>query len=173
MFTSCLLGQSSARGPAAVKALANQPYLSARMGWRSRKEFESGMKLTLRPIAAGYASEAHCRRAILGSTASFRSARAGASSWMIATLLEIGFANAGHVHAQQRDYRMTTVTCEPRQDGEVEVIGFGRLNQGEAAVLIAEIARAARDAHTASGKPPPTTGASVEAALNQTCSHAR
>ena len=60
---------------------------------------------------------------------------------------------------------MTTVTCEPRQDSEVEVIGSGRLNQGEAAVLIAEIAKAARDAHTASGKPPPTTGASVEAAI--------
>jgi hypothetical protein len=60
---------------------------------------------------------------------------------------------------------MTTVTCEPRHDGEVEVIGSGRLNQGEAALLIAEIAKAARDAHTESGKPPPTAGTNVEAAI--------
>jgi hypothetical protein len=60
---------------------------------------------------------------------------------------------------------MTTVTCEPRPDGEVEVIGSGRLNQGEAALLIAEIAKAARDAHAGSGKPAPTAGTSVESAV--------
>jgi hypothetical protein len=60
---------------------------------------------------------------------------------------------------------MMTVTCEPRPDGEVEVIGSGRLGPGEAALLIAEIARAAKQAHSNSGQPLPTAGTQVEAAI--------
>ena len=37
---------------------------------------------------------------------------------------------------------MATVRCEPREDGEVEVIGSGDVNQGEAALLIAQIVQA-------------------------------
>jgi hypothetical protein len=60
---------------------------------------------------------------------------------------------------------MATITCEPRSDGEVEIIGSGTLSQGEAALLIAEIANAARLAHQRSGGPLPTTGSEVEAAV--------
>ena len=61
--------------------------------------------------------------------------------------------------------RMATVICEPRPDGEVEVIGSGRLSPGEAALLIAEIARAAKQAHSSSGQPLPAAGTQVEAAI--------
>ena len=60
---------------------------------------------------------------------------------------------------------MGMVTCEPREDGEVEIIGSGRLNQGEAALLIAQIAQAERNAHVESGQPPPTPGTKVEASV--------
>jgi len=60
---------------------------------------------------------------------------------------------------------MATVTCEPRPDGEVEIIGSGKLSPGEAALLIAEIARAAKQAHSSSGQPLPAAGAQVEAAI--------
>ena len=60
---------------------------------------------------------------------------------------------------------MATVRCEPRQDSEVEVIGSGKLNQGEAALLIAQIAQAARHAHIEAGQPPPAAGTNVEAAI--------
>jgi hypothetical protein len=60
---------------------------------------------------------------------------------------------------------MATVICEPRPDGEVEVIGSGRLSPGEAALLIAEIARAAKQAHSISGQPLPAAGTQVEAAI--------
>jgi hypothetical protein len=60
---------------------------------------------------------------------------------------------------------MATVTCEPRPDGEVEVIGSGRLSPGEAALLIAEIARAAKQAHSSSGQSLPAAGTQVEAAI--------
>ena len=62
-------------------------------------------------------------------------------------------------------YRMATVTCEARSDGEVEIIGSGRLSQGEAALLIAEIVKAATLAHMKSGGLFPTTGAEVEATI--------
>jgi hypothetical protein len=60
---------------------------------------------------------------------------------------------------------MATVTCEPRPDGEVEIIGSGKLSPGEAALLIAEIARAAKQAHSSSGQPLPAAGTQVEAAI--------
>ena len=48
---------------------------------------------------------------------------------------------------------MARVTCEPRPHCEVEIIGSGRLSPGEAALLIAEIAKAAKRAQrpTAAG----------------------
>src|SRR5579859_687060 len=58
-----------------------------------------------------------------------------------------------------------TVRCEPRQDGEVEIIGSGRLSPGEAALLIAEIAKAAKQAHSSSGQSLPTAGAQIEATI--------
>src|ERR1700726_2517529 len=57
-----------------------------------------------------------------------------------------------------------SVRCESRQDGEVEIIGSGRLSPGEAALLIAEIAKAAKQAHSSSGQPLPAAGAQIEAA---------
>ena len=60
---------------------------------------------------------------------------------------------------------MVTVTCEPRSDGEVEIIGSGRLKPDEAALLIAEIAKAAKQAHNSSGQPLPEAGTQVEAAI--------
>ena len=60
---------------------------------------------------------------------------------------------------------MATVTCEARLEGEVEIIGSGRLSQGEAALLIAQIAQAARQAHQRSGGLPPAAGTEVEAAV--------
>ncbi len=39
----------------------------------------------------------------------------------------------------------------------------GRLNQGEAALLLAQIAKAAREAHLGSGQPSPAAGTNVEA----------
>jgi hypothetical protein len=57
------------------------------------------------------------------------------------------------------------ITCEPRPDCEVEIIGSGRLSPGEAALLIAEIARAAKQAHSYSGQPLPAAGTQVEAAI--------
>ena len=60
---------------------------------------------------------------------------------------------------------MATVRCEPREDGGVEVIGSGNLNQGEAALLIAQIAQAARQADLEAGQPPPAAGTNVEAAI--------
>ena len=58
-----------------------------------------------------------------------------------------------------------SVRCESRQDGEVEIIGSGRLSPGEAALLIAEIAKAAKQAHSSSGQPLPAAGAQIEAAI--------
>jgi hypothetical protein len=60
---------------------------------------------------------------------------------------------------------MATVTCEPCPDGEVEIIGSGRLSPGEAVLLIAEIARATKQAHGSSGQPLPAAGTQVEAAI--------
>ena len=60
---------------------------------------------------------------------------------------------------------MATVTCEARSDGDVEIIGSGRLSQGEAALLIAEIVKAATLAHMKSGGLFPTTGTEVEATI--------
>src|ERR1700693_3420505 len=60
---------------------------------------------------------------------------------------------------------MGTVTCEGRSDGDVEIIGSGRLSQGEAALLIAEIVKAATLAHMKSGGLFPTTGTEVEATI--------
>jgi len=57
------------------------------------------------------------------------------------------------------------IRCEPRPDGEVEIIGSGRLNQAEAALLLAQIAQAAREADARSGRPPPVAGKSVEASI--------
>ena len=57
------------------------------------------------------------------------------------------------------------VRCEPRPDGEAEIIGSGRLSRGEAALLIAEIAKAAKQAHSSSGQPFPAAGTQVEAAI--------
>ena len=57
------------------------------------------------------------------------------------------------------------VRCEPRPDGEVEIIGSGRLSPGEAALLIAEIAKAAKQAHSTRGQPFPAAGTQVEAAI--------
>jgi len=57
------------------------------------------------------------------------------------------------------------VKCEPQSDGEVEIVGSGRLSQGDAALLIAEIAKAAREAHLRSGQPPPAAGTAVEASV--------
>ena len=60
---------------------------------------------------------------------------------------------------------MARVTCEPRPHCEVEIIGSGRLSPGEAALLIAEIAKAAKQAHSDSGQPLPAAGTQVEAAI--------
>ena len=60
---------------------------------------------------------------------------------------------------------MATVTCEPRPDGEVEIIGSGRLSPSEAALLIAAIANAATEAYRRSGQPLPETGTQVEAPI--------
>ena len=60
---------------------------------------------------------------------------------------------------------MARVTCEPRPHCEVEIIGSGRLSPGEAALLIAEIAKAAKQAHSDSGQPLPVAGTQVEAAI--------
>jgi hypothetical protein len=60
---------------------------------------------------------------------------------------------------------MASVTCEARSDGEVEIIGSGRLNQGEVALLIAEIIKAATQAHKRSGGLFPVTGTEVETAV--------
>ena len=57
------------------------------------------------------------------------------------------------------------VTCEARQDGDVEIMGSGRLSPGEAALLIAQIAKAAKQAHGISGQPFPEAGTLVEAAI--------
>jgi hypothetical protein len=62
-------------------------------------------------------------------------------------------------------YRMAMVTCEARSDGDVEIIGSGRLSQGEAALLIAEIVKAATEAHKKSGGLFPATGTDVEATV--------
>src|SRR6202521_3211472 len=62
-------------------------------------------------------------------------------------------------------YRVAMVACEARSDGEVEIIGSGRLSQGEAALLIAEIVKAATQAHKESGGLFPVTGTEVEAAI--------
>jgi len=60
---------------------------------------------------------------------------------------------------------MAIVTCEPCLDGGVEIIGSGRLNPSEAALLIAAIASAATQAHRSSGQPLPVTGTQVEAPI--------
>ena len=57
------------------------------------------------------------------------------------------------------------VRCEPHSDGEVEIIGSGRLSQAEAALLLAQIAKAAREAHARSGEPPLVAGKAVEASI--------
>lgn len=60
---------------------------------------------------------------------------------------------------------MASVTCEARSDGEVEIIGSGRLSQGEAALLIAEIVKATTQSHKRSGGLFPVTGTEVEAVV--------
>ena len=60
---------------------------------------------------------------------------------------------------------MATVTCKPHPDGEVEIIGSGKLSPGEAALLIAEIAKAAKQAYSSSGQPLPAAGTQIEAAI--------
>ena len=51
---------------------------------------------------------------------------------------------------------MAMITCEPRSNGNVEIIGSGPLNASEASLLIAEIAKAVTLAHKRSGRPLPS-----------------
>ena len=51
---------------------------------------------------------------------------------------------------------MAMITCEPRSNGNVEIIGSGPLNASEASLLIAEIAKAVTLAHKRSGWPLPS-----------------
>ena len=50
--------------------------------------------------------------------------------------------------------RVAMITCEPRSNGNVEIIGSGPLNASEASLLIAEIARAVTLAQEAVGRCP-------------------